>query len=239
MPRILKRYALHGLMVVPLFLYLLAFTGLPVLSCVVLSLTDEATYGFPSWNNYRTLFSVGQFSLALRNTLWLTGLGVSLEVLVGLGTAIVLHRLVWGRGFVRTIVLTASEDEQDYVETVRRGARGIVLKQAASERLLEGIRKVHRGEIWIDQRVAAEVMKAMTRPGPPAPAGEKVQLTPRENEIVTLVTQGYRNKEIAEKLSISEQTVKNHLQNIYDKLGVSDRLELALYALHHRLVPPA
>ena len=106
MPRILKRYALHGLMVVPLFLYLIAFTGLPVLSCVVLSLTDEATYGFPSWNNYRSLFSVGQFSLAFRNTLWLTGLGVSLEVLVGLGTAIVLHRLVWGRGFVRTIVLT-------------------------------------------------------------------------------------------------------------------------------------
>ena len=141
---------------------------------------------------------------------------------------------------VRTIVLTASEDEQDYVETVKRGARGIVLKQAATERLLEGIRKVHRGEIWIDQRVAAEVMKAMTRPGPQAGvAGEKALLTPREAEIVTLVTQGFRNKEIAEKLSISEQTVKNHLQNIYDKLGVSDRLELALYALHHKLVPPA
>jgi DNA-binding NarL/FixJ family response regulator len=140
---------------------------------------------------------------------------------------------------VRTIVLTASEDEQDYVETVKRGARGIVLKQAATERLLEGIRKVHRGEIWIDQRVAAEVMKAMTRPGPPlGVAGEKALLTPREAEIVALVTQGFRNKEIAEKLSISEQTVKNHLQNIYDKLGVSDRLELALYALHHKLVPP-
>ena len=129
---------------------------------------------------------------------------------------------------VRTIVLTASEDEQDYVETVKRGARGIVLKQAATERLLEGIRKVHRGEIWIDQRVAAEVMKAMTRPGPGLAApGERALLTPREAGIVTLVTQGFRNKEIAEKLSISEQTVKNHLQNIYDKLGVSDRLELA------------
>lgn len=141
---------------------------------------------------------------------------------------------------VRTIVLTASEDEQDYVETVKRGARGIVLKQAATERLLEGIRKVHRGEIWIDQRVAAEVMKAMTRPRPGLVApGEKALLTPREAGIVTLVTQGFRNKEIAEKLSISEQTVKNHLQNIYDKLGVSDRLELALYALHHKLVPPS
>lgn len=139
---------------------------------------------------------------------------------------------------IRTIVLTASEEERDYVETVRRGARGIVLKAAATERLLEGIRKVHRGEIWIDQRVAADVMKAMSQPGGArAMRGGRDLLTPREGEIVALVTQGLRNKEIAEKLSISEQTVKNHLQNIYDKLGVSDRLELALYALHHKLIP--
>lgn len=135
----------------------------------------------------------------------------------------------------RTIVLTASEDERDFVEVVRRGARGVVLKQAASELLLEGIRKVHRGEMWIDQRVAAEVMRAMTRS-----AGAEQQarplLTEREQDIVRLVTQGFRNKEIADKLSIGEQTVKNHLHNIFDKLGVSDRLELALYALHHRLV---
>ncbi len=151
----------------------------------------------------------------------------------------VLSELGGSESVVRTIVLTASEDERDYVETVRRGARGIVLKQAATERLLEGIRKVHRGEIWIDQRVAAEVVKAMSRPATaPSTRGEKGLLTPREGQIVSLVTQGFRNKEIAEKLSISEQTVKNHLQNIYDKLGVSDRLELALYALHHKLAQP-
>lgn len=137
---------------------------------------------------------------------------------------------------VRTIVLTASEEERDYVEAVRRGARGIVLKQAATERLLEGIRKVHRGEMWIDQRVAADVMVAMSRPASgTAGRGEQAGLTTREQEIVFLVTQGFRNKEMAEKLSISEQTVKNHLHNIFDKLGVSDRLELALYALHHKL----
>lgn len=137
---------------------------------------------------------------------------------------------------VRAIVLTASEDERDYVDAVRRGARGIVLKQAAAERLLEGIRKVYRGEVWIDQRVAADVMKAITRPAAaPAARGEKPLLTAREQEIVALVTQGFRNKEIADKLFISEQTVKNHLHNIFDKLGVSDRLELALYALHHKL----
>lgn len=141
----------------------------------------------------------------------------------------VLGALGQAAGSVRAIVLTASEDERDYVEAVRRGARGVVLKQAATARLLEGIRKVHRGEMWIDQRVAADMLRASSRPAP----GEL--LTGREQEIVTLVAQGFRNKEMAEKLSISEQTVKNHLHAIYDKLGVSDRLELALYALHHRL----
>jgi DNA-binding NarL/FixJ family response regulator len=136
---------------------------------------------------------------------------------------------------VKTIVLTASEEERDYVEAVRRGARGIALKQAASELLLDGIRQVHRGEMWIDQRVAADVMKAMTQPST-APGDRRQLLTEREQDIVRLVLQGFRNKEIAGKLSISEQTVKNHLHNIFDKLGVSDRLELALYALHHKLV---
>ncbi|MFQ5777934.1 MAG: response regulator [Terriglobia bacterium] len=139
---------------------------------------------------------------------------------------------------VRTIVLTASEDERDYVEAVRHGARGIVLKQAAIERLLEGVRKVRHGEVWIDQRVAADVMKAIggAAASPGGDAARKPLLTPRELQIASLVTQGMRNKEIAQQLSISEQTVKNHLQNVYDKLGVSDRLELALYALHHKLV---
>lgn len=148
----------------------------------------------------------------------------------------VLSELSGQKGRVRTIVLTASEDERDYVEAVRRGARGIVLKQAATERLLEGIRKVHGGEVWIDQRVAADVMKVITRPtAEPALAGGQAVLTARELDIVSLVTRGFRNKEIAQELSISEQTVKNHLHNIFDKLGVSDRLELALYSLHHRL----
>jgi DNA-binding NarL/FixJ family response regulator len=147
----------------------------------------------------------------------------------------VLTRLQEEKLEVRPIILTASEDERDYVEAVKRGARGIVLKAAASERLLEGIRKVYRGEMWIDQRVAADVMKAMTEPRAPVTRGDKVLLTAREQEIVTLVAQGFRNKEIADKLSISEQTVKNHLHNIFDKLGVSDRLELALYAIHHKL----
>src|SRR5919197_768593 len=106
MPRVLKRHALDGLMLLPLFLYLFGFTGLPLLSCVVLSFTDAGSQWFPSWANYRLLFRDSQLSLALRNTLWLTGLGVSLQLAVGLGVAGVLHRLVLGRGIVRTIVLT-------------------------------------------------------------------------------------------------------------------------------------
>lgn len=147
----------------------------------------------------------------------------------------VLNALKKSRSPLNAILLTASEDEKDFVEAVRQGARGVVLKQAASDTLLEGIRKVYRGEMWIDQRIVAGVMDAMSKPdsgGSP----RRALLTGRELEIVTLVAQGLRNKDISEQLSITEQTVKNHLHNIFDKLGVSDRLELALYALHHGLV---
>jgi len=148
----------------------------------------------------------------------------------------VLTELSTQKVVAKAVVLTASEDERDFVEAVRRGARGIVLKQAATDVLLEGIRKVQRGEVWMDQQAAAQVMKAVAA-APGAEAGRgKALLSEREREVVNLVTQGFRNKEIADRLCISEQTVKNHLHNIFDKLGVSDRLELALYALHHRLV---
>ncbi|MFQ5926544.1 MAG: response regulator [Terriglobia bacterium] len=150
----------------------------------------------------------------------------------------VLAELAAQKSPAKVLVLTASEDERDFVEAVKRGARGIVLKQAASELLLEGIRKVQRGEVWIDQRVTTEVMKAMAETPGRGVRREKPLLSEREREVVCRVAQGLRNKEIAEKLFISEQTVKNHLHNIFDKLGVSDRLELALYALHHRLIEP-
>jgi trehalose transport system permease protein len=101
----LKRYAPDGLMLLPLCLFLLAFTALPLFSCVVLSFTESGSQVFPSSDNYRALFRDRQFLLALRNTLWLTGFGVSLQLLVGLGVAMILHRLVLGRGLIRTIVL--------------------------------------------------------------------------------------------------------------------------------------
>jgi two-component system, NarL family, nitrate/nitrite response regulator NarL len=136
----------------------------------------------------------------------------------------------------RVIVLTAAEDDRDVVRAMRLGARGIVLKQSASDLLVKSIYKVYGGEIWLDNHMTAEVMKAFTKSADSGPRREKPLLSDREKEIVQLVAQGYRNKEIGEKLFISEQTVKNHLHNIFDKLGVSDRLELALYAIHHRLI---
>src|SRR5713226_859269 len=126
----------------------------------------------------------------------------------------------------RVIVLTAAEDDRDVIRAMRLGARGIVLKQSATDLLLKSIHHVHAGEIWLDNRMTAEVMKAFAKS---AEAGSR-----REKPLLS-----DRKKEIGEKLFISEQTVKNHLHNIFDKLGVSDRLELALYAIHHRLIDQA
>jgi two-component system nitrate/nitrite response regulator NarL len=139
----------------------------------------------------------------------------------------------------RVIVLTASEDDRDVIRAMRLGARGVVLKQSASDLLLKSIRKVHEGEVWLDNRITAEVIEAFKRSAEAGQRHEKPVLSDREMEIVQLVAQGFGNREIGEKLFISEQTVKNHVHNIFDKLGLSARLELALYAIHHRLIGQA
>jgi DNA-binding NarL/FixJ family response regulator len=140
----------------------------------------------------------------------------------------------------RVIVLTASEDKNEFVQAMKLGCSGIVLKQTAPDLIVKSIRKVHAGEIWLDSHTTAAVMRQFSSPSDAlnAPVGksrERSPLSQREREIVALVAQGYKNKEMAEKMFISEQTVKNHLHNIFDKLGVSDRLELALYAIHKGL----
>jgi two-component system nitrate/nitrite response regulator NarL len=139
----------------------------------------------------------------------------------------------------RVIVLTASEDKNEFVQAMKLGCSGIVLKQTAPELIVKSIRKVHGGEIWLDSHTTAAVMRQFAAPGEigsgSGKSRERSPLSQREREIVQLVAQGYKNKEMAEKMFISEQTVKNHLHNIFDKLGVSDRLELALYAIHKGL----
>ena len=139
----------------------------------------------------------------------------------------------------KIIVLTASDDEGEYVQAMKYGTSGIVLKQTATELLIKSIRKVHGGEIWLDAKTTAAVMRQFAAPGEVGGPRERERprLSNREREIVALVAQGFKNKEIAERMFISEQTVKNHLHNIFDKLGVSDRLELALYAIHRNIRP--
>jgi len=151
----------------------------------------------------------------------------------GLG---VLEEVKFDSLLTRVIVLTAADDERDVVRAMRLGARGIVLKQSASDLLLKSIRKVHDGEIWLDGHMTGRVIDAFKKSSESGQRQEKPLLSNREKQVVQLAAQGFRNREIGEKLFISEQTVKNHLRNIFDKLGVSDRLELVLYAIHHRLI---
>jgi DNA-binding NarL/FixJ family response regulator len=168
-------------------------------------------------------------------------LDLKMPGLDGLGT---LQRLQQARNKTRVIVLTASDDKNEFVQAMKLGTSGIVLKQTATDMLIKSIRKVHAGEIWLDSHTTAAVIRQFVAAdetptphmAPPAPRErERSPLSQREREIVALVAQGFKNKEMAEKMFISEQTVKNHLHNIFDKLGVSDRLELALYAIHNNL----
>jgi DNA-binding NarL/FixJ family response regulator len=143
----------------------------------------------------------------------------------------------------RVIVLANEDSKEDFVEAVKQGCCGVVPKQTSTELLLKSIRKVHAGEFWLDRMTTAEVIRRLAKKGTAANApssrlgvrDQSTALSTREREIVILVAQGFKNKEMAERMFISEQTVKNHLHNIFDKLGVSDRLELALYAIHHNL----
>jgi two-component system, NarL family, nitrate/nitrite response regulator NarL len=157
----------------------------------------------------------------------------------GLDGLTALQKLQNSRTKTKVIVLTASEDKNQFVQAMKFGTCGIVLKQTATELLIKSIRKVHAGEIWLDSHTTAAVMRQFSSPMESSPLGsrdrDRSPLSQREREIVVLVAQGFKNKEMAEKMFISEQTVKNHLHNIFDKLGVSDRLELALYAIHNNL----
>ena len=137
----------------------------------------------------------------------------------------------------KLVVLTANSDKDLTLEIFRRGAQGVVDRAVEPELLVKCIRKVASGEVWLDQQAVNWVLHAYrsqaTRPMAAAP---KVHLTQKEMNIVACVSQGMKNKEIAQRVNTTEQVVKNYLRKVYDKLGVSDRLELALYCLHHRLL---
>jgi DNA-binding NarL/FixJ family response regulator len=138
---------------------------------------------------------------------------------------------------LRIVVVTPGADEELTLDLFRRGAHGIVSREVEPELLVECLRKVVAGETWLDPQGVRWVMEAYrNQTNRPSGSRPKVQLTPKETLIVSCVTQGMKNKEIALRVGTTEQVVKNYLRKVYDKLGVADRLELALYCLNHHVV---
>jgi len=138
----------------------------------------------------------------------------------------------------RAIATAEEESREEIVEAMRLGAKGFVLKQTGPELFLKCLRKVYEGEIWLDGRFAEAVLHAFGTFQPESKGDGKNELSAREMEVIALVVQGYKNRDIAQKLFISEKTVKNHLSAIFNKLGVADRLELTLYVFEKRIFSP-
>jgi two-component system, NarL family, nitrate/nitrite response regulator NarL len=138
---------------------------------------------------------------------------------------------------LKMVVVTPGSDEQLTLDLFRRGAHGIVSREVEPEVFVDCLRKVASGEPWLEHQAVHWVMEAFRgHTLRPSGARPKVQLTPKEALIVSCVTQGMKNKEIATRVGTTEQVVKNYLRKVYDKLGVADRLELALYCLNHHIV---
>jgi DNA-binding NarL/FixJ family response regulator len=138
------------------------------------------------------------------------------------------------------ILLTAAIDRADIVRALHLGARGIVLKESATSLLLKAIRVVMEGGYWVGRESVSDLFLALQNLGPAPESPEPLpafSLTPRELQIVGLILGAAGNKKIADTLNISEKTVKHHLTNIFEKLGVANRLELALFAAQHNLMP--
>jgi two-component system nitrate/nitrite response regulator NarL len=134
----------------------------------------------------------------------------------------------------RTVLLTASIERGQMRTALVRGAWGVLFKHTATDLLTKCIRQVSRGEYWVGRDTVGELVDALRNPV--RTGAHSGSLTPRENEIVALIVTGASNKDIAWRLGLNEQTVKNHLRKIFDKLQVANRVELALAAVERRLV---
>jgi len=143
----------------------------------------------------------------------------------------------------RVILLTGMRDAEQHRRAVRLGAMGLVLKDQAIDVLVKAIEKVAAGEAWLDPVMVASVLNEMARTresGQIDPEAVKIALlTEREREVIALICEGLQNKHIGQRLSITETTVRHHLTSIFDKLGLTNRLELVIYAYRHGLAEPA
>ncbi len=153
------------------------------------------------------------------------------------GTVNAIPELVRRAPQAKFIVQVVENDENNTVELYRRGVRGVVPRSISPDLLIKCVRKIADGETWIDNQSVSWVIEAyraqaqnLTNPR------SQPKLSKKELAIISCITRGMRNKEIAYQIGTTEQVIKNYLRKVYDKLGVSDRLELALYCLHHQLL---
>jgi DNA-binding NarL/FixJ family response regulator len=153
-----------------------------------------------------------------------------------------LRDLTDGKIAVRVVLLTAAITDEQIVESLQLGARGVVLKESATETLLQAIRTVMSDRYWIGRESVADPLDYLRRLAPARASAQRRRnfgLTPRERQILEAIVSGCSNRQIAERFTLSEQTVKHHLTSIFDKCGVDSRLELALFAIRHQLVAPS
>ena len=144
----------------------------------------------------------------------------------------------------RILVLTGVLDPEAHKRAVHRGAVGVVLKEKAADVLIKAIEKVHQGEIWLDRAMVANVVGDRSRfrdvKKKDDPEAAKIAtLTEREREVIALIGEGLRNRQIADRLFISEGTVRNHLTTVFSKLEVSDRFELLIFSYRHSIAKPS
>jgi len=137
----------------------------------------------------------------------------------------------------KVVLITQRSSEQETVDYLRRGVRGILTRSVSPELLVRCVRKVSAGETWLDNQGVNWIIEAYRNQAQLGGSGkQQLRLSEKEMMIIGGVTQGLKNKDIALQVGTTEQVVKNYLRKIYDKLGVSDRLELALYSMHRRLL---
>jgi DNA-binding NarL/FixJ family response regulator len=135
----------------------------------------------------------------------------------------------------QTCVLLIAENGEDAGKYLAMGAKGVVFRNVTGPALVTSVRKIARGETYCQDTAATRELADNDMVG----TRVRDRLTPKELRIVALIVQGYKNKEIAGQLGTTEQVIKNYLRNVYDKIGVSDRLELALFTIHHRILAQA
>ena len=138
----------------------------------------------------------------------------------------------------RILVLTSSRDSETHQKVAQLGAMGVVLKEDAADLLLKAIDKVHNGEAWLDRVTLGSLLWRMSHQDKDSldPQAKRISsLSERERQVIVLIAEGLKNRQIAERLFISPTTVTHHLSSIYSKLGVTDRLELVIYAFANKL----